>query len=88
MPLIVNGVEVGGGNGYSIADMYVGLNGGKRRTSKALCKKSKSKSKSRGRKSPPYEAFKCVGRIRKGLDGKQWLSKETKNGVIRWVPKK
>jgi hypothetical protein len=64
------------------------LSGGRRRISKAPCKKSKSKSKSRGRKSPPYEAFKCEGRIKKGLDGNMWIAKESKNGVIRWVPKK
>jgi hypothetical protein len=60
-------------------------NGGRKRISKAPCVRSESRSRQKGRKSPPYEAYKCEGMVRTGLDGKQWVARETKNGVIRWV---
>jgi hypothetical protein len=40
---------------------------------------------SSNRKSPPISAWKCWGKTQTGLDGKQWKTVETKNGVIRWV---
>lgn len=56
----------------------------KKRVSKALGKSHKRHT-SKSRKSPPYSARFMEGQIKKGLDGKLWISKESKNGVIKWV---
>ena len=42
------------------------------------------------RKSPPYPANECCGEIKKGNDGKMYLSKKNKKGICKWTksPKK
>ena len=42
-------------------------------------------AKYRDRKSPPYPANDCRGRIKIGNDGEMWRSKASSNGVYRWV---
>ena len=38
------------------------------------------------RKSPPYPANKCCGKIKRGNDDRKYQSIPNKNGVCRWVP--
>ena len=37
------------------------------------------------RPGPPYHARYCIGQIKKGNDGADYISKESSNGVFRWV---
>lgn len=38
------------------------------------------------RDSPPFPANKCVSKIKRGNDGKMWISVKALNGVARWKP--
>lgn len=42
-------------------------------------------AKYKKRKSPPYPANKCCGEIKKGNDGRKYISKPNVNNVCRWV---
>ena len=37
-----------------------------------------------GRKSPPRLSKECKGQIRKGVDGRMWISVKDSSGVYRW----
>jgi len=39
------------------------------------------------RKGPPYHAKDCKGKLRKGNDGRFYISLADKNGVYKWVPR-
>ena len=39
------------------------------------------------RKGPPYHAKDCKGHIKRGNDGKEYISKPDTNGVYKWVLK-
>lgn len=39
------------------------------------------------RKSPPYKAQECRGKVKEGNDGNLYISKPNKNDVYRWVKK-
>ena len=41
--------------------------------------------KSKGRAAPPYDARYCEGQKKKGTNGEYYVSKESSNGVFRWV---
>jgi hypothetical protein len=48
------------------------------------CEKSNNK-KYVTRNSPPYPANKCKEMIKKGNDGKEYISKKDKNGIYKWI---
>jgi len=39
------------------------------------------------RKGPPYHANDCKGKIKKGNDGKSYVSSPDKNGIYKWIPR-
>jgi hypothetical protein len=51
---------------------------------KKRCKRMKTK-KYLTRNSPPYPANKCLREIKKGNDGRMYVSKGNVNNVYRWV---
>lgn len=62
---------------------------------KVISKKSPKKSpkncsrvytkKYSSRSSPPYPANECCGSIKKGNDGKKYVSRSDVKGICRWV---
>jgi hypothetical protein len=45
-----------------------------------------SRSKYLKRNSPPFPANKCCGRIEKGNDGSEYVSRRSSAGICKWVP--
>lgn len=50
------------------------------------CTEIKTK-KYQTRKGPPYHAKDCKGLVKKGNDGKEYVSAADKSGIYKWVPK-
>lgn len=50
----------------------------------AICNIPQTSKKYTTRKSPPFPANECCEAIKRGNDGKLYMSVELKNGICRW----